>query len=311
MDEQYGTRAAMSPPPARTCRFDGCGRNALYKGLCNSHYAQTQRGQPLTPIKPYPRTLMTCRFTLCNRDARHLGLCGGHYSQQRSGKELSALVYRNPLPPVCVVPGCDREDVVGYGLCRGHYSQQHRGLSLSPIGASGKRTRRLVANPAIPGTLLVPLTRGLFAIVDEVDGEAVGKKNWHAEKERDCGTYAAATFKNDGGESRQVMLHRFIGERMGLELTALVDHENRNGLDCRRGNLRDATPANNMHNRVGNRSSALRIKGVYRVRNKYQAQIMANGKKYFLGTFEKLADAVEARRAAGERLHGAFARVAA
>lgn len=32
------------------CSFSNCGREVAIKGLCDTHYRQTKRGKPLTPI---------------------------------------------------------------------------------------------------------------------------------------------------------------------------------------------------------------------------------------------------------------------
>ena len=33
------------------CRFDGCGRNVVARGLCQTHYSQERAGKPLRPIQ--------------------------------------------------------------------------------------------------------------------------------------------------------------------------------------------------------------------------------------------------------------------
>lgn len=34
-----------------TCRFDGCGRKVVVRGLCRGHYSQERAGRPLRPIQ--------------------------------------------------------------------------------------------------------------------------------------------------------------------------------------------------------------------------------------------------------------------
>lgn len=40
------------------CKFQGCPRPALTKGLCNGHYLQQWRGSDLTPLQD-AETLLT------------------------------------------------------------------------------------------------------------------------------------------------------------------------------------------------------------------------------------------------------------
>lgn len=42
--------AKIGKRDAGTCTFDGCGRDKSAKDLCGSHYAQHNRGTPLTPL---------------------------------------------------------------------------------------------------------------------------------------------------------------------------------------------------------------------------------------------------------------------
>ena len=40
-------------PPKKLCRFEGCERDAVGKGLCNAHLSQEKRGRELAPLKKY------------------------------------------------------------------------------------------------------------------------------------------------------------------------------------------------------------------------------------------------------------------
>ena len=77
----------------------------------------------------------------------------------------------------------------------------------------------------------------------------------------------------------RIKLHRLI---MGLD-NPLVDHENRNGLDCRRQNLRFLTKSGNNRNCV--RGSSTGFRGVYPNGNGFMARIQINYKSDYLGTF--------------------------
>lgn len=90
-----------------------------------------------------------------------------------------------------------------------------------------------------------------------------------------------------------------------------VDHKNRDRLDNRIDNLRDATRAQNGWNSTRSRHNTSGHKGVGFVKptGKWRAIITCNGKAHFLGGFLTKEEAVHAYHAAAELLHGEFARI--
>jgi len=106
------------------------------------------------------------------------------------------------------------------------------------------------------------------------------------------------------------LLHRII---MGFPENREIDHRNLNKLDCRRQNLRICTRSQNMMNRGKQKNNSVGYKGVRkdkrRKRKNYRAQITANKKIYYLGSFKKPEAAGAAYRKAAKQLHGKFARV--
>lgn len=154
------------------------------------------------------------------------------------------------------------------------------------------------------GIHLVPLTRGMFALIDSADAEYVGRHNWCAVKGGHM-WYAAHGGRRDN-KAHLFYLHReLMGDPCGLE----VDHKNRDGLDCRRENLRTATKAQNQFNCVKQRNSKSPYKGVAfnKRANKWVAFICAHGKKLNLGYFSTPEEAHAAYSEAAKRLHGEFA----
>lgn len=101
--------------------------------------------------------------------------------------------------------------------------------------------------------------------------------------------------------------HRLAFLKMGLDIPEYVDHENRNRSDNRWINLRAATKNQNGYNRDKLPNNTSGYKGVCRKRNKFVAQIKANGVRKQIGTFNTAVEAHEAYELAAAKLHGGFA----
>lgn len=83
-----------------------------------------------------------------------------------------------------------------------------------------------------------------------------------------------------------------------------------NGLDNRKSNLRIVTHKQNMQNRKIHKNNKSGYKGVYKKKcGTYLAQIRANKKKYYLGSYPTAAEAYTAYCEASEKYHGDFGRV--
>lgn len=91
---------------------------------------------------------------------------------------------------------------------------------------------------------------------------------------------------------RNEQMHRLI---LSAQIGQVCDHKNRDTKDNRRKNLRLVTHSDNMKNRGPQKNSKVPIKGVYLARNKWRAEINSDGRRYRLGTYEYLYDAVCAR----------------
>jgi hypothetical protein len=149
----------------------------------------------------------------------------------------------------------------------------------------------------------VKLTNGKVAFVDDEDYERViAAGNWYETELRAGGrTYA---YKHFGPKyrRRKVYLHTFIlgsdGDT-GLD----TDHEDGNGLNCQRFNMKMKTrSANNLNNhniRSDNKSGR---RGVYFDQRfqRWKAEIKIDGKKFGLGSFYSFNDACTARERAEE-----------
>jgi len=147
---------------------------------------------------------------------------------------------------------------------------------------------------------LIPLTRGLFTIVDAKDYPVLSQYTWFAEG-TDKNYYAV---RKENGKS--IKMHRQI---MNAPDHLVVDHIDHNGLNNRRSNLRLATlPQNSRNQRIlPNKTS--KYKGVHwnKANKKWTAQIKYNKKSHHLGYFSNETEAAHAYDRAARKYHAEFA----
>lgn len=89
-----------------------------------------------------------------------------------------------------------------------------------------------------------------------------------------------------------------------------VDHINLDKIDNRIANLREATLAENQHNKSEQKNNTSGFKGVSRLskNGRWRAEIMLNGKSKYLGSFRTAEEAADAYSNAAVNLHADFAR---
>lgn len=157
----------------------------------------------------------------------------------------------------------------------------------------------------------IPLTQGFVAMVDDFDFDWINQWKWHAlvVGRKLKKVYAV---RNDG--TAKVYMHRAI---MQAPKGSDVDHEDGNGLNNQRVNLRVATRTQNNWNARRREGSTPYI-GVYfldptkpqytKYADKpYKAAVQVNGKKIHIGHFKTAEDAARARDAAALEHFGPFA----
>lgn len=105
---------------------------------------------------------------------------------------------------------------------------------------------------------------------------------------------------------KTIYLHNLL---LKTDKHKVVDHINRNTLDNRKENLREATKQENAFNHKLFSTSTSGITGVtiYKIKNIYESRIMFGGKSIYLGRFKNIEDAVIARLKAEKKYFGKFA----
>lgn len=199
----------------------------------------------------------------------------------------------------CSIPGCGKARK-SRGWCSMHYSRWiHHG---DPLAL--KRYPRDGSPKVFGGLCLVPLSSGRWAITDATDYAIVRQHKWFWREDSGI-SYAAAV---PAGTKDTLLLHRSI---MGFTAGdgRRVDHINRNGLDNRRCNLREADASQNGANaklRTGY-TSVYRGVSLPKGQRKWRASIGYKGRVITLGSHEDEVDAAKAYDRAARELHGEFA----
>ncbi len=143
----------------------------------------------------------------------------------------------------------------------------------------------------------------IFALVDDGDYEYLSKYRWRAQMHRKK-FYAVRSFIANG---------KYVIVQMHTQITggSQTDHINLNGLDNTRINLRLCTNAQNQWNKPLSAANTSGYKGVswHKKRRRWGAQIGANSKQYWLGSFSCPIKAARAYDEAAKKHHGEFARL--
>lgn len=214
-----------------------------------------------------------------------------------------------PWNKVGTCHNCEGAGRLRLGRCNKCYAYFHRHGENRPQGY----IRFVVPPHAVrsDGSIAIQLTRGHVAIVDAVDAD-LARVKWFAKAQARGPTYAIRRERDSESRLHRIVLARKLGRDLAEPSSEGVDHKNGNGLDCRRDNLRLATPLQNTHNRrkLG-RLVTSRFKGVYwdGEHRKWRVTITCRQHRRHLGRFTDEHDAALAYDAAALRLHGAFARL--
>jgi hypothetical protein len=158
-----------------------------------------------------------------------------------------------------------------------------------------------------PRARLIELTQGKFAIVDSDDFDRINAHKWQAHWESSTQSFRADRSSAWCNGSRTlILMHR---EVMLAPSGVLIDHQNRDTLDNRKGNLRFCSASQNGANRSVRSNNTSGFKGVYwkSDRCKWRAMTRASGKPIHIGDFSSAQEAALAYDAAAVKLFGEFA----
>jgi len=155
----------------------------------------------------------------------------------------------------------------------------------------------------------IPLTQGKIALVDDEDYGWVSKFRWYAMKTQSGAWYAKRHVGEDkNGNPFVELMHRFV---LGNPSATEIDHEDCNGLNNQKGNLRICTRSQNIGNRrkFFNPKNTSQFKGVSWNSRDRRWVLQYFGSKNGLRYFRKEIDAARAYDEWAKEKFGRFARL--
>jgi|GEM_PF-1173946 len=155
------------------------------------------------------------------------------------------------------------------------------------------------------------LTQGYVAIVDDEDYDYLRQWKWHVSKKGGkMGYYACRNHRTSEGKKQSRLLHyEVLRLEQPLPDGMVIDHSNRDPLDCRKANLRKCTRSENIRNQgPSKRNGTSEYKGVFFIRKKrkWAAAIKVHRVKYHVGLFKNEYAAVNAYNIAVCEKHGIY-----
>ena len=132
---------------------------------------------------------------------------------------------------------------------------------------------------------------GTHFFFDKEDYDKIKNYSWWYDGKYVC----AHSLVDDKYTTKIIRLHRVVMDIEDREEIS-IDHKNLVRYDCRKSNLRRATASENAANVDHSHNSSTGIVGVFKIGdNRWRAQICNKGTHIYLGTYDNIEDAAEAR----------------
>ena len=195
----------------------------------------------------------------------------------------------------CKVPGCSHPHEA-QGYCNGHYIQMRK---------FGRIKRAVLMRDA--NTFIPDISEGTCEIVlRDIQGQIVGGAIIDVEDMKKCSNTKWHLGMNGYAQNirKDIKLQQVILGKEGL-----IDHKNRNRLDCRKENLRKCNVYQNAQNRSITDKNTSGYIGVcwHKRAKKWMSYISSHGKKTYLGLFTNIEKAARKRDVAALSMFGEFA----
>jgi hypothetical protein len=154
----------------------------------------------------------------------------------------------------------------------------------------------------------IKLTQGKYAIVDDEDYAFLNRLDWYLNPANEKSHAIACRSFGFKGRHFEISMQSLL---IRQKKNGLIRHRNGDGLDNRKSNLELINPSVMKHSAVKNRFKLSSYKGVsfnrYCKYKRWRAEIMKQGKKYFLGGFRSEEEAALAYNDKAKELYGEFA----
>lgn len=248
-----------------TCSIDGCEAPIRCRALCIKHYSRFRR---LGATELPPKDEYTCSVDDCASRGVTRRMCQKHYLRWKhhGSTDDPRITRRAQLAEAkCSAPGCGRmPKSLPMGLCTMHYARMRSNRSLDTLPRPALRDRFLAK---------VQKTETCWIWTAARDGHGYGQ----------IGIGRTVLY------AHRVAYELFIGEiPNGIQ----IDHACRNPLCVNPCHLRLATLKQNQENlRGARRNSKSGVRGVFRHKGRWRAEVRHNGQQHNVGVFDTLAEA--------------------
>lgn len=147
---------------------------------------------------------------------------------------------------------------------------------------------------------------GNYAQVDDEDYEWLSKWKWHVQKGKK--TFYAVRNKTIDGIYLAISMHGQL-----LTVTPeypMIDHEDHNGLNNQRSNLRISNNSQNQANRKYTNPRVSKFRGVSKgYKENWRVNIAYNSKQYYGGSYKTEVEAAKAYNVLAYKYHGEYATI--
>ncbi len=166
-----------------------------------------------------------------------------------------------------------------------------------------RRVHRPVRRALHEAGLYIVANRGKIIRFSRVDRAIVEAHTWTAVQVKPGRWYACTYIRGEGGRQCWYLHQLILGHG--------VDHINGDGLDCRRENLRHATPSQQQANQRKRRQEKLtsRYKGVSWCNGRWQVLCGPHSSQRYVGRFDDEEQAAAAYDRRAVEVFGEFARL--
>jgi hypothetical protein len=149
----------------------------------------------------------------------------------------------------------------------------------------------------------IPLTQGQFAIVDDWWFDYLNQWKWFAKWNKHVNGYYAIRADYTTGKQITIPMHRVVAK---TPRDLFCDHIFHNTLDNRESELRNVTRSQSQMNIRVMKNNKLGIKGIFKVKNSYRAQLTLGGKYVLRKMFKTIEEAQLAYIQAEKTYFGEF-----